>query len=186
MENRLEVTFEGDHILVHADGVKDFLYIERLWREVAAACDKHDCYNVLGIANTTTPVEAVEGYERPAIFQQYGIGQRYRIAWVENNEDARDVIEFIAAVLANRGLPGRLFESEASARALGASRAWASSPVSRSRPGRNRRIAARSTPPRLQTSSGALTKGSIVRGSASEIVSPTEARNRDRRLGLAW
>lgn len=116
MENRLEVTFEGDHILVRADGDKDFLYLERLWRDVAAACEKYNCFNVLGIANTTTPVEAVEGYETPALFQQFGIAQHYRIAWVENNDDARDMIEFISAVLANRGLPGRLFDTESEAR----------------------------------------------------------------------
>lgn len=52
----------------------------------------------------------------PAIFRDLGIGQHYRIAWVEMNEDSRSVVEFIGTVLANRGLPGRLFETEAEAR----------------------------------------------------------------------
>jgi hypothetical protein len=116
MENKLEVTFEGDHVLVIADGDKDYRYMETLWREVAATCDQNECYNVLGIANTTTPVEAVEGYDLPAIFRELRIGQHYRIAWVEKKQDARDMVEFVVTVLTNRGLPGRLFDTETEAR----------------------------------------------------------------------
>lgn len=116
MENRLEVTFEGDHVLVRADGDKDYRYMDRVWHEIALKCEQHDCYNVLGIANTSTPVEAVDGYDLPAIFRDLGIGPHYRIAWVEMNEDSRSVVEFISTVLSNRGLPGRLFDTEAEAR----------------------------------------------------------------------
>ena len=116
MENILEVSFEGDHVLVIADGDKDYRYMNRLWREVAMVCEQHDCYNVLGLADTSTPVEAVDGYDLPAIFRELGIGQHYRIAWVEKDEDARGTLEFVETVLSNRGLPGRLFETEAQAR----------------------------------------------------------------------
>ncbi len=116
MENKIEVTFEGDHVRVIADGDKDYRYIQTLWREVAATCDQHECYNVLGIANTTTPVEAVDGYDLPMIFRELRIGQHYRIAWVEQKQDSRDVLEFVVTVLKNRGLPGRLFDTEAEAR----------------------------------------------------------------------
>ncbi len=116
MENKLVVTFEGDHVLVIADGDKDYRYMERLWHEVAATCEKHDCHNVLGLANTTTPIEAVEGYDLPKIFRELRIGQHYRIAWVEKKQDARDMIEFVVTVLNNRGMPGRLFDTETEAR----------------------------------------------------------------------
>lgn len=116
MENLLEVTFEGDHVLVIADGDKDYRFMDKMWREIALKCDQHECYNVLGLANSSTPVEAVDGYDLPAIFRDLGIGPHYRIAWVETDEEARGVIEFIENVLANRGLPGRLFETEAEAR----------------------------------------------------------------------
>lgn len=117
LQNSIEISFEGDHVLVQADGDKDYGYIERLWREVATACEQHDCFNVLGLAKTTTPIEAVDGYDLQSLYRQYGIDQRYRIAWVELNEDARSVLEFVETVLVNRGLPGRLFETEAEARA---------------------------------------------------------------------
>jgi hypothetical protein len=116
MQNRLKVTFEGDHILVIADGDKDYRYMDRLWREVAMTCDEHECFKVLGLAHTTTPVEAVEGYDLPALFRELGIDHNYRIAWVEQDEDARGTVEFVVTVLTNRGLPGQLFETEAEAR----------------------------------------------------------------------
>ena len=116
MNNKIEVTFESDHIRVIADGDKDYRFMDQLWREVATACDLNDCYNVLGIARTTTPVEAVEAYELPQLFQELSIDQRYRIAWVELNDNARDVITFLQTVLANRGLPGRVFDTEEEAR----------------------------------------------------------------------
>ena len=116
VNNKIEVTFESDHIRVIADGDKDYRFMDQLWREVATACDLNDCYNVLGIARTTTPVEAVEAYELPQLFQELSIDQRYRIAWVELNDNARDVITFLQTVLANRGLPGRVFDTEEEAR----------------------------------------------------------------------
>lgn len=116
MQNTLEISFEGDHILVISDGDKDYRHMDRVWREMAAACEQHDCYNVLGIANTSTPVEAVDGYDLPVLFRELNIDQKYRIAWVEKNEDSRDVVAFVQTVLANRGLPGLLFETEEQAK----------------------------------------------------------------------
>jgi hypothetical protein len=116
MRNKLEVTFEGDHIRVIADGDKDYRFMDRVWREIAAACEKHDCYNVLGIADTSTPIEAVDGYDLVELFKELNVGQNYRIAWVELDEDARDLMTFVQTVLSNRGLPGLLFETEAEAR----------------------------------------------------------------------
>ena len=117
MENTLEVTFEGEYVLVIANGDKDYRYMDRLWRAVATTCKQHDCFNVLGLADTRTPVEAVEGYDLPNLFRDLGIGAHYRIAWVEKNLDARDTIEFVQTVLANRGMPGLLFKTEEEARA---------------------------------------------------------------------
>jgi len=116
VQNKLDVSFENNHVLVIADGDKDYHFMDRMWRQVAATCEEHNCFNVLGLANTTTPLEAVEGYETAALFQELNIDQRYRIAWVEMNEDARDIVDFIQTVLENRGLPGRVFDTEAEAR----------------------------------------------------------------------
>jgi len=87
MQNRLEIIFEGNHILVIADGDKDYRYMDQLWRDVSAACEKHDCYNILGIAKSSTSIEAVDGYDLPSLFFEVSIDQRYRIAWVELAEN---------------------------------------------------------------------------------------------------
>ncbi len=115
MRNKLVVTFEGDHVRVVSDGVKDRHFQERLWEEVATVCQQHDCYRVLGIAHTTVPPEIIDGYDTARMMRDRNIGPKYRIAWVEHDEDAREVIEFVETVLVNRGLPGRLFKDEASA-----------------------------------------------------------------------
>lgn len=109
MFSELTVTFEGDHVLVQSDGEKDYESIERLWAKVSRVCEKHRCFNVLGIGNSTRPFEVMEGYEHPRVFREYGIDGRYRLAWVELNPDAMDVVELTANILASRDLPGRLF-----------------------------------------------------------------------------
>lgn len=116
MQNTLKVTFEGDHVLVIADGDKDHSYMDTMWRTAIAACEANNCFRLLGIGNTTTPVEIVDGYDLPSLFRELNVDGRYRIAWVEQDEDARDVVDFIATVLANRGLPGRVFDTEAEAK----------------------------------------------------------------------
>ena len=116
MISETSVTFEGDHVLVYADGEKNYEVIEQIWSRVSRVCEKHQCFDVLGIANSSKPIEAMEGYEIPAVFREYGIDRRYRIAWVELNPDGVDVIELTADILANRDLPGRLFATVDEAR----------------------------------------------------------------------
>jgi hypothetical protein len=116
MHNKLKVTFEGDHVRVIADGDKDYQFQNRMWEEVSSACEEQKCFKILGLANTTTPLEAVEGYDTARIFRDLKINSRYRLAWVELNDEARNMTEFIATVLANRGLPGRLFDTEEEAK----------------------------------------------------------------------
>ena len=111
MLNQLTITFEGDHIQVISDGDKDFAFAVDLWTQVVAMCQKHNCFNVLGIANTSKPVEAMEGYDHAGLFQNLAITQEYQVAWVELNPDAMDMADFIETVLVNRGLPGRVFGS---------------------------------------------------------------------------
>jgi hypothetical protein len=117
MQNNFEITFEGDHIRVLSDGDKDYDFAERQWTSITDACRKHNCYNILGISHTTAPMEAIEGYDHARLFEDLGIDDRFRIAWVEFNDEARDMTLFVETVLINRGLPGRLFASEQDAKA---------------------------------------------------------------------
>ena len=116
MLNRISVSFEGDHVLVRTAGDKDYEYLEQLWAKVARTCEKHQCFRVLGIANTHTPVEPLEAYDVPRIYRDNNIDHRYRIAWVEKNPDAVDIIDLMESILSNRDLPGRRFASTEEAR----------------------------------------------------------------------
>ena len=116
MLNNITVTFEGDHVLVLTDGDKDYEYLKQLWSQVSQACEKHACFNVLGIGNTNTPVEAVDAYELPRIFRENNVDERYRIAWVEQNPEAADTLSFAASILSHRDLPGREFATVEEAR----------------------------------------------------------------------
>lgn len=116
MRNSLTITFEGDHILVRSDGEKDMEFATKVWSQVAATCEESNCFNVLGIAKTQIPVEALDGYDHARLFRDLDIDGRYRIAWVETSADAVDVAQFIELVLTNRGLHLRVFETEEEAR----------------------------------------------------------------------
>jgi hypothetical protein len=116
VKNQITITFEGDHVLVLSDGEKDFEFSTRLWTETVDVCEANDCFRILGVSTTTKPLEALEGYDHARLFRDLGIDRSYKIAWVENNADAQDIINFIETVLYNRGLPGKVFEDVDEAR----------------------------------------------------------------------
>ena len=116
MANELVITFEGDHIQVLSDGAKDFEFSTRLWTGVVGACEENDCFNVLGIANTTKPLETMEAFDHGKLFQELGISRKYRIAWVEQNPKGYDAAHLVESVLYNRGFLARLFPNVEQAR----------------------------------------------------------------------
>lgn len=111
MAGQYTITFEGDHVQIVSDGDKSLAFAEQLWTTAVAACKKHNCYKILGIAHTTQPMGTLDAYHHGELFRKLGISHDFRMAWVEMNPDARDVVKFIETVLSNRGLPGRVFEN---------------------------------------------------------------------------
>lgn len=112
----IDITFEGDHVLARTAGEKNYAVVEEIWSKISRVCEKHQCFNVLGIANTSRPIEAIEGYELPGVFGAYNIDHRYRVAWVELNPEGVDIIDLATSILENRDLPGRRFETVEEAR----------------------------------------------------------------------
>lgn len=98
-------------------GAKDLDFARRLYAAIRDACVAHDCFNVLGIGDTTSAQSTADAFENAGLFRELGITPRYRIAWVESNAEARKTAQFIETVLVNRGFAARLFENEADARA---------------------------------------------------------------------
>ena len=115
MQNDFAVTFEGDYVRVISNGEKDLEFATKVWSEVVRACESNDCYHVFGLANTTMPMEALDAYDHGRLFRDLGLDSTYRMAWVETNPEAVDIVAFVETVLFNRGLPGRLFDCESEA-----------------------------------------------------------------------
>ena len=116
MPSKLVVSFEDDHIRVISDGDKHFEFSVDIWTQVAKLSREHQCFNVLGLANTTTPLEAVDGYDHARLFRDLNMPINIRIAWVESSADAIDIASYVELVLTNRGYNARLFATEADAR----------------------------------------------------------------------
>jgi hypothetical protein len=116
MTKGFTVTFQGDHIRIDSVAERSFDYARALWTEVVEMCKKHDCYFVLGVSNAPGPMPTTDGYDHAELFQKLEIDEKYRIAFAELNDDARDATRFVETVMINRGLPGRAFCTEEEAR----------------------------------------------------------------------
>lgn len=57
VKDQIVITYEGDHIKALSDGEKSYQFAVTLWTEIRDACLKNDCFDVLGIADTTVPIE---------------------------------------------------------------------------------------------------------------------------------
>ena len=116
MTNRMTISFEGDHIRAESYGEKSMEWSRKLFASIVEACEKHDCYRVLGVAESTKAVTILEGFDHVNLFRELGISTKYRIAWVELNPSAIKTVRFVDAALFNRLLPGRVFSSEEEAK----------------------------------------------------------------------
>ena len=110
------IRYEDALIRVKVAGSPDYLSTDRLWHDIVAACQEHDCLKVLGESNTENWKEE-DAYDHAPIFEAAGMSSRYRVAWVEANAPARETIKLAEAVVNNRDVvTGRIFESVAEAK----------------------------------------------------------------------
>ena len=116
MKNKLTISFEGDHVLVLAEGDKDMEFAEDLWTQVSDLCRTENCFNVLAISRSSRTLEALDAYEYTRLYRRLGIDKRYRIAWVELEPHATDIASFIDTILSDHGFGDRFFQSEEEAR----------------------------------------------------------------------
>ena len=117
MPATFSVEFKGDYVEIHSDGDKDLKYALRLLAEAIATCREHDCHRILGLANTTSPLDVVDGFDLAKMFKELGMPPTTRIAWVEPNPDGFEVIRFVETVLYNRSIAAfKAFEDELAAR----------------------------------------------------------------------
>jgi len=117
MSYQMSVIFMGDYVEARSTGDKSYQTAVALWREIIRVCDEHDCYKVLGIGQSTTPMPTMDAMNHTKLFQDFSITRKYQIAWVELNREAVGSIKFLETVLLNRGLlNGKLFHEVAEAK----------------------------------------------------------------------
>jgi len=119
MDSGFTVTFQGNHVRIDTNAEKNLEYATALWTEVLKVCDKHGCYDVLSVSDAPGPMPAFDGLGHADLFRELQIDGRFRIAWAELNNDARDATRFTETVLYNRGLSTgniEVFETEEAAR----------------------------------------------------------------------
>lgn len=117
MSYQMSVIFMGDYVEARSTGDKSYQTAVALWREIIRVCDEHDCYKVLGIGESTTPMSTMDAMNHTKLFQDFSITRKYQIAWVELNREAVGSIKFLETVLLNRGLlNGKLFHEVAEAK----------------------------------------------------------------------
>jgi hypothetical protein len=116
MDSRFTVTFQGDHVRIETDAEKSLDYATALWTEVVRVCGEFDSYNVLAVSNAPGPMPILDGYSHAALFRELKIDGKFRIAWAELSDDAREATLFVETVLLNRGLPGKAFATEKEAK----------------------------------------------------------------------
>jgi hypothetical protein len=111
MSYQMTVTFMGDYVKSRSTGDKSYQTAVTLWREILKVCDEHDCYKILGIGESTTPMPTMDAMNHTKLFQDFSVTRKYKIAWIELNREAVDSIKFVETVLLNRGLlNGKLFQ----------------------------------------------------------------------------
>jgi len=109
MKNYKSITYKEEYIQAESNGEKNLEFAKELWSQIVNACEKHECYKVLGIANTTAPVTTIETVYHVDIFEQLNITSKYRIAWVEMNPQHRNAIGLIENLLSSHGVDCKVF-----------------------------------------------------------------------------
>ena len=117
MAIQYSIEYVNSTVEVRASGIPDRESLTQMWKDIVAACKEHHCFSILGIANMERPLSLADAIDHQAIFLEAGVTIDHRIAWVQENPDARKRTEVAETILLNRGLlNGRLFADEFEAR----------------------------------------------------------------------
>lgn len=117
LDYEITITPCDNYLYVYTEGLGSFEGANDLWQQIAQACEKYQCYNILGEQNLHSTVSTLEALNYPAMFKKVGITKKHRIAWIDRNPRTRETTEFIRDVLTNRLVgKGRLFNDVESAK----------------------------------------------------------------------
>ena len=110
MAYEMSVNFTGDYVEARSTGNKSYQTAVALWAEITRVCVENNCFKVLGIGRSVTTMPTIDAISHEKLFNDFHITRKYKIAWVELNQEAVESVRFIETVLLNRSmLNGMLF-----------------------------------------------------------------------------
>ena len=80
MHYEMQVSFKGDYVEARSNGEKNYETAERLWKEITRLADGHNCYRVLGIANSSRQMSVMDSMSHQKLFQTLKVTPKYKIA----------------------------------------------------------------------------------------------------------
>lgn len=104
MLQEIIITPRDGYIHVGVKGTGNYEKALLLWSSIAEACEKYQCYKILGEQNLMDTVSTVEAFDHPALFKKAGITQKHRIAWVDKNPRTHETTAFIGDILSSRSI----------------------------------------------------------------------------------
>ncbi len=111
MPYELTITLEENYIRVHLTGELNYRDQIEHWKEIVAACQKNNCYKILGSQYLTTEENLVDAYEYCRILREAGITDKHKIAWADLNFDTFERTKFIETILIEEGgFSAKLFQ----------------------------------------------------------------------------
>jgi hypothetical protein len=116
MNKNIIISVKKDYIRVESNGEKSFEFATDLWTQVVRSCEKHNCFKILGIANTTVPINTIGAVEHVDLFKRLDITDKYRIAWVETNPDCTKSIHLTEIFLSSSGVDCKVLSNEQEAK----------------------------------------------------------------------
>ena len=88
-----------------------------MWEQIAAACNKHNCFDILGLSYLDEPLPEMDAYEHLGILESVGISGKHRLAWVAMKPRLLDNLRLAEMVIRHRSpIEMKTFESEKDAR----------------------------------------------------------------------
>lgn len=97
------------YIQVHSNGVKNMEFVTTVWTEVVKACQAKNMYRILGVALTSHPLSMEEAKGLLPLFQELGLDNTYKIAWVELNPEFYETCLFSESLLFTNGVNAKFF-----------------------------------------------------------------------------
>ncbi len=118
MTSKISVEYKDNYIHAQQFGEDSYDASLELWQRIVAACEKHQCFNILGESFTTVGLSTMDAFSHIDIFTIVPVTRKHRVAWVHHIKETEETVKFAETALSNRGLlNGGLFKTVEEAKA---------------------------------------------------------------------